>query len=93
MPRTARTITYPAQATHAGDTDGALACSFMRNGTCCDYSDDFIRRTELGEQHRAEYRAASHLPRRYAQWSALAGRPVCHRRAPREARPLTGARP
>lgn len=43
----------------AGNLDGTLAAyAFQRSGACRDYSDDFIRRVELGEADRAEYKRA-----------------------------------
>lgn len=58
-----KTTTTTSIAAQAGDTDGALAYyAFMRNGTCKDYSDDFIRRRELSETDRPEYRTAWYHP-------------------------------
>lgn len=54
-----KTTTTTSIAAQAGDTDGALAYyAFMRNGTCKDYSDDFIRRRELSEVDRQAYKTA-----------------------------------
>lgn len=46
-----------SRATIAGESDGSTAALLK---DCRDYSDDFIRRRELGEDERADYKAAWH---------------------------------
>lgn len=45
-------------AAQAGDTDGVLAYYASQRGACRDYTDDFVRRTELSEADRPAYKAA-----------------------------------
>ncbi len=51
--RKSKSVLTKAQS--AGKSDGSVAALI---GDCRDYSDGFIRRTELTEAQRAEYKAA-----------------------------------
>lgn len=54
-----RTTKPASPAAQAGAIDGELAYyAFQRAGTCRDYTDDFIRRTDLAESDRAAYKTA-----------------------------------